>query len=109
MYEFQRGSSAAAATRNICDAVAKDIVCLNTAKLWFSRFRYGDFSLEDKPKSGRPTSINLDSLKEQIESDPNLTTRNLASTLNCTHGAVRYNFSKLGLVSKLGELVPHDQ
>ncbi len=65
LYEYQRGSFAAAATRNICDTVAKGIVSLNTAKLWFSRFLYGDYTLKNKPKSGRPTSINLDSITEQ--------------------------------------------
>ncbi len=63
LYEYQRGSFAAAATRNICDTVAKGIVSLNTAKLWFSRFLYGDYSLKDKV--WRPTSINLNSIKEQ--------------------------------------------
>ncbi len=108
LYEFQRGNSAAAATRNICSTIAEDVVSLNTIKLWYSRFQAGDYSLEDLPKSGRPTTINLDSLKQQLESNPSLTTRQLASNLGCTHTNIEYHLVKLDMVSKLGELLPHN-
>ena len=106
LYEFQQGSSAAAATRKICNTIGEDAVSLNTTKLWFSRFQAEDYSLEDSTRSGRPTSINLDSLKQQLDNDPSLTTRQLANTLGCTHTNVRYHLVKLKMVNKLGELVP---
>ena len=43
-----------------------------------------------------------------IDSDPSLTTCELASKLRCTHGARHYQFKQLSLVSKLGQWVPYD-
>ena len=80
----------------------------STAYVQFERFRNQDYSLQDKPKSGRPTEINLDELKQLIESDPTLTTYNVASKLGCTQPAVHYHFKRIRLVSKLGKWVLHN-
>lgn len=57
LYEYQQGHTAADATRNICACVAQDAVSHSTAKYWFQRFREGDFSLEDRARSGRPSTL----------------------------------------------------
>ena len=93
---------------SICSIIGPHAATIKTIYLWFKRFRSGDYSLEDKPKSGRPSTINLDSLKSLIDNDPCLTTRQLASRLRCSKSIISYYFSKLELVSKLGSLVPHD-
>ena len=79
------------------------VLSLKTACRWFERFRNGDFSLGDEPRSGRPTEIDLSELKDVIESDPALTSCDVARKLGCTHRAiVLYQFKQLRLVSKLG-------
>ena len=75
--------------------------------LQFERFCHGDFSLEDEPRCGHPTEIDLSELKDVIESDPALTSRDVASKLGCTHRAILYQFKQLRLASKLGQWVPH--
>lgn len=67
-----------------------------------------DYSLKDELKSGRTSEINLNELKQLIETDPTLTTREMASKLACSQPAIIYHFKDLRLVSKLGELIPHD-
>ena len=67
LYEYQLGHSAPQATRNICSAIGQHVISTTTACYWFSRFRKGNFSLQDEPRSGRPTEINLDLLKQVIE------------------------------------------
>ncbi|CAF1690489.1 unnamed protein product [Adineta ricciae] len=47
-----------------------------------------NLKLEDSSRSGRPTEIDLDILKELIESDPQLTTRCVAEQLGCSHTTV---------------------
>ena len=84
LYEYKLGHNATDATRNICHAVAPDAMNTTTAYRWFERFRKGDESLQDDHRSGRPTQINLGELKQAIESDPKLSTVNLASTFGCT-------------------------
>ena len=105
LYEFQLGHTASEATRNICEAIGRDAMTTSTAYVWFELFRNQDYSLQNKPKSGRPTEINLDELKQLIESDPTLTTYNVTSKLGCTQPAVHYNFKRIRLVSKLGKWV----
>ena len=80
LYEYQLGHSATEATRNICQAVGQDSTTLRTALNWFDRFRNQDYSLQDMARSGRPTTINLDELKQLLERDPSLTTTAVALT-----------------------------
>ena len=107
LYEWQSGRSKAMAARNICQAIGPNATTKKTAGDWFRRFDQGDFSLEEKPKSGRPTEIDFATLKQLIEEDPTLTTYNVASEIRCSQKSVSYHFSKLGLVSKLGDQEPH--
>ena len=108
LYEFQLGHSATEASQNICQAIGQDAMPITTAYRWFERFRKKDYSLQDEHRSGRPSEINFDELKQLIKTDPTLTTRNVASTLGCSNVAVYKHFKNLRLVSKLGEWVPHD-
>ncbi len=108
LYEFQSGHSAAEATRNISDRIGQGSVSEATAKRWFQRFRNGDLTLQDRPRSGRPMELDLERLKQLIESDPRLTTRCLASELGCVHGTIEYHLHEMGKTSKLGVWVPHE-
>ena len=54
LYEYKLNHSASEATRNICQAIGHDSITHMTAYRWFERFRNGDESLKDEPKSGRP-------------------------------------------------------
>ena len=78
-----------------------------TAYRWFERFRSGDDSLKDKDRSGRPSVVDLTELKQAIESDPGLSTSNLASRLGCTDSNIRYIFNRFGYVSRLSGWSPY--
>jgi histone-lysine N-methyltransferase SETMAR len=108
LYEYQLGNTASEAVRNICRAIGSDVVSVSTACRWFERFRNKDYSLEDEPKSGRPTEIDLSELKQVIESDPTLSTRAVASKFGCSHHTILYHFKQVPLVSKQGGWLPHD-
>ena len=69
------------------------------AKLWFKCFRNGKFSLQDDLRSGGFMKIDLAELKQALESEPDQSTRNIASKLGCIH----YRFKQLALVSKLSQ------
>ncbi len=40
---------------------------------WFARFNQGDYSLEDKPRSGRPSEVNEAKLEAIRKADPRQT------------------------------------
>ena len=108
LHEYKLGHNASEAARNICRGLGKGTVSRPTAWRWFERFRNKDYSLEDDQRSGRPTEIDLSELKQIIESDPSLSQLDVADKVGCTQQAIQYQFKKLGLVSKLGQWLPHD-
>jgi len=97
LYEYQQGHTAADATRNICSCVAPEAVSHSTAKYWFQRFREGDFSLEDRARSGRPSTLDIQRLHTLINSDPTQTTRNLAEQLDTSHSTVERHLHEQGM------------
>ena len=53
----------------------------DTGRNWYHRFENGDYSVEDKERSGRPSEVILAELRNLAESDPSQTTREIASVL----------------------------
>jgi histone-lysine N-methyltransferase SETMAR len=107
LYEYQLGHTAAEAQRNLCRAIGGSAVHVNTCLNWFKRFKQGDYSLDDKPRSGRPPEVNVDSLRTVVESDPTLTTRCMGSILGCSHTTIENSLHAIGKVPKYGRWVPH--
>lgn len=102
--EYQQGHTAADATRNICSVVAPSAVSHSTAKYWFQRFREGDFSLKDRARSGRPSTLDVQGLNTLIISDPAQTTRKLAEQLGTSHSTVERHLHEQGMKFKEGKL-----
>ena len=107
LYEFKQGKSAAAATRKICEVEGLDVVSERTCQVWFKKFAQGDTSIEDQPRSGRPTTINLDSLRQAIEQDPASSTAALSVDLHCSRSTVVRGLHRLGKVCKRARQVPY--
>jgi len=51
---------------------------------WFRRFKDGDFSVEDKSRSGQPKKFENKELKALLEEDQNQTQEELAESLEIT-------------------------
>ena len=68
---------------------------------WFRKFRSGDFSLKDEPRSGRPNELDDDQIKALIELDRHVTEREKGEKLNIAKSTVHYHIKSLGLVKKL--------
>ena len=107
LHEFPLGNSASAAARNICAALGDDAVADRTCRDRFKRFREGDISLEDRPRSGRPMQSDIERLKVLIEDNPRLTTRELSTMLCCNQSTIDRHLHGMGKVNKLGTWVPH--
>jgi transposase len=56
LYEFKLGSNVTAAAWKICQAFGTDVVNERTVQMWYRKFQEGDKSLEEAPRSGRPTA-----------------------------------------------------
>ena len=66
-YEFQLGNNASAAARHICAALGEGAVADRTCPDWFKRFREGDTSLENRPRSRHPLKFDIERIKVLIE------------------------------------------
>ena len=108
LHELRLVHKATEAKSNICDTMGKDALSTRTVRHWFSRFKNGDFELEDLPRSGIPSLVDMDFLKQLIEGDPRLTARCLAERLGCSHTTVETHLSELGITWKYGVWIPHD-
>ena len=100
LYEYRLGISAAETHRRLCTVFGQNIVSKTTVYGWFNRFMAGNETLEDEPRSGRPPEIDDDELRELVESDPRLTTHELASKLGCGQTTVVNHLAKIGKVPK---------
>ena len=70
LYDCLSGLSAAESTRRICAAFGQSVIYESTGQLWFSGFKYENYSLEDEPRSGRFSEVDDEQLRSVVETDP---------------------------------------
>ncbi|KAK6743020.1 hypothetical protein RB195_010344 [Necator americanus] len=100
LYEFESGHPAAEAQRNLSQVFATEAPPEWSVRACFQRFKAGNKELEDEPRSGRPTAISFDELKEQY---PYESVRYFAASLGCSLSTVSNGLQSLGIVKKLDE------
>jgi histone-lysine N-methyltransferase SETMAR len=105
---FKKGFSAAKAAREICDVEGEDSMPERTAQRWYQRFKAGDMSLEDKPRSGRPSIVDQEELRAAIEANPGSSTRDLSSELGSSRETIRRHLHALGFENKRPRVLPHE-
>jgi len=73
---------------------------------WFRRFKNGDFSVEDKPRSRQPKKFEE---KELLEEDQSQTQEELAESLGVTQQAVSIRLRVMEMIQKQGNWVPYER
>lgn len=81
LFEFHEGSNATVATKNICD-VYPSALDVRKCQRWFSMFKSGNFDLSDSFRSERPTTLDNDILRAEVEANPCQTIEELSNTFN---------------------------
>lgn len=108
LYEFHLGRSASETMTNICRAYGNDAVSKRTIEKWFAKFRSGNEDLKDEPHAKHPVAVSDVSINELLESEPQLSTRQIAERLNCSKTTVERKLHEMGKVWKLGSWLPHE-
>jgi transposase len=78
---WKKGLSSRDAAAEICNVEGEGMVKKTAAAKWFKRFNNGETSLADLPRSGRPSTVNNEALRELVEQQPQTSTRRLSAEL----------------------------
>lgn len=79
-----------------------------TCEDWVKRFRRGDFDVDDKERSGRPTTFEDTELQALLDQDDTQTQEKLAEALNITRRGIFKWMRAMEKLQKEGKWVPHD-
>ena len=63
---WKRQLSTRDAAKEICDAEGEGTVHYTTVSWWYKRFDSGDLSVEDQPRSGRPSTLDNEDLRAAV-------------------------------------------
>jgi len=107
LYDFKVGLSASASSCRICQAFGENSANDRTARHWFQKFRSGDVSLADEPRSGRTHVLDDEALKAAIEEDSDLMCEELAERFHVSAEIVRLHLNRIGKSYRLSKWVPH--
>ncbi|XP_066137443.1 histone-lysine N-methyltransferase SETMAR-like [Euwallacea fornicatus] len=105
---FSQGKSAIQAQKKLCEVYGENCLTERQCQRWFSRFRSGNFNVQDAPHTGRPITIDDDKIKALVEANRRTTTRGIAEKLNISNLTVSLHLKKIGYVSKLDVWVPRE-
>ena len=108
LYEFQKGSNASVACKNLCDTFGSKVVNIRTYERRFTKFCSGDLSLKDDYRSGWPSKVDNDILQSMLESNPHLMTRAIAKKFGIHHSTAEEHIKNLGFILKQNIWVPHN-
>jgi transposase len=79
----------------------------STAYWWFDRFRSGDDSVDNRPRSGRPKELNLADLEAALDAvDGRASSRELGELLGFDHKTILNGLHELGRVEKHTRWIP---
>jgi histone-lysine N-methyltransferase SETMAR len=103
LYEFNRGSTAADAVRNICAAYGKEAINDSTCRHWFTKLRSGDAKFRFRGT----VELDDEALLALLETDAGQTILELTAQLSSSHTSVKHHFHPLGKINKYESCIPH--
>nr|XP_012218141.1 PREDICTED: uncharacterized protein LOC105669663 [Linepithema humile] len=105
---FNWKKSAAEAHRMLVEVYGDTAATDKSCREWFRRFKDGDFSVEDKPRSRQPKKFEDKELEALLEEDQSQTQEELAGSLGVTQQAVSVRLRAMGMIQKQGNWVPYE-
>lgn len=107
LFYFRKGKNATQTQKKICAVYGEDAVTDRTCQKWFSKFKAGDFSVQDSDRTGRPSTVNDEHIVALIQKRQCRTTREISDMLKISQASVVTHLAKLGYISRYDTLVPH--
>jgi transposase len=105
---WKQGFNTTGAARKMGEVKGDDVVLDRTARIWFKKFDDGDTDLRDKSRSGRPTAVDSEEIREAIEANSSTSTRRLSAELDVPQTSVVRHLHALGKVNRCCREVLHE-
>ena len=94
-YYFKKGENTTEMQKQICAVYGEAAVTDQTCSKWLAKFHAGDFSLDNRPQSGRPVDVDGDQTETLIENKHCYTTRYIADKLKIPKPSVENYLHRL--------------
>jgi len=88
LYEFNKGNNTTENARNIKVVYEDQTINVSECQRWFQKFRTGNYSLEDEPRTGRFVEFDEDVLQILVKQNPIVTIEELAEKLGFGHSTI---------------------
>lgn len=108
LFHFVIKKSAAETHKILVEAYGDNAPSKATCKRWFSRFRKGEFMVEDKERPGQTQVFEDQDLEALLTEDPCQTQTDLSKSLNVSQSSISRRLKAMGKIYKVGRWVPHD-
>ncbi|GFX53690.1 histone-lysine N-methyltransferase SETMAR [Trichonephila clavipes] len=109
LFYYRKGKNAVQDRKKLTDVYGEGVLTVRQCQNWFSKFRSGNFDVEDAPRSGRLSGeADKDAIKALVDANRRITTREIGVRLNLSNSTVYDHFKGLGLSSKL-DLLPDNK
>ncbi|GBN35186.1 Histone-lysine N-methyltransferase SETMAR [Araneus ventricosus] len=90
------------------ESLGINIVSYDTDKVWFRKFKAGNFDIEDEPRSGRPVEADCEQLKQIIDQYRIVSTRTIALELAVCQKTIINALKPINVTFKFNLWVPHE-
>jgi len=104
---FNWKKSAAEAHRMLVEVYGNTALTDKSCREWFRRFN-GDFSVEDKPRSGQPKKFEDKELEALVEEDQSQMQEELAELLEVIQQVISIRLRAMGIIQKQENWVPYE-
>ncbi|KIH65123.1 hypothetical protein ANCDUO_04557 [Ancylostoma duodenale] len=104
---FERGFTAAQACKEIKADDGRYQISVSNVYYWYKRFRFGNHSLLDKERSGKPSIYDTKLATKEMLDNPSMHSRSLAMHVGCSQSTAVRLLRKMDLVPKKPSVIPH--
>ena len=110
---WKNGRDAAKIHEELSKAEGERALSIVTIRRWIAKFKDGETSVDEKPRSGRPCeavmSENIAKVHELVTNDPHITIRRLEDVIGISRERIDHILhSKLQLTKVCAKWVPHE-
>ena len=107
-YCWKQGLSSRDTAKEMCSVLGDNIVSERTCRTWMNRFSDGDFSIDEKMRSGRPSTYGLDDqICAILQNDRHACSREIAQMIGVSHDTVWRHLHSIGKQYLHNCWIPH--